>query len=634
MKKPLTLALCAVGQMAAAVVYWQGPIDGERSWSASDNTVGGSGGSYWNTAANGSGTWQRTPVNENAHVNNGGTVVIDGTVGVVGDVQKLVLDINSNKASCVRIDAGGVLTNAIAYIGHNQGSSGSRFHVNGGEAWLGRGNGGEGFHLPSSQAWREGGSEYFATVSGGLLDVTGQFTIGAKATTTYLNRGMLTVEGGAVTSHCPVVVGTDSATSVNSGLINVTGGELAVVDGNVLSLYRNARLRQTGGRLVADALAVKRGVAEFRGGSSTVGFLKFLSDGTVVVSDEGNLTAGLDLGYDTPATNIANSLIVSNGTVRLLNAASSNAFLKPVRPFYLRMLGGTVSLADLYVGVGSSGLFCLELDGGALTCGKVSTYGQPFYLRHTGDAVANFDEFPLADDWNKNLCASNCLVDHVFTHKGLRPLAFRSSNRVFGRNSLRPQGGFQIVVTNRFALFRLQTKDKLGVLSLGSVPDETLWETFRFANSYDWGSQLRAEAAVGGSESILANATIPVDSRPNGYLPLPSVKTNSLKRMTVELGVVPMSATLEELAADMVAAGYENVAPHAGGETKLAFDVPISRLPDQSPAAAAVFDFTKPVCPDKFVEGPMSFSIRTNAVLSSIRVTLRRNSSGLTVLFK
>ena len=301
--------------MAAAAVYWQGPIDGERSWSASDNTVGGSGGSYWNTAANGSGTWQRTPVNENAHVNNGGTVVIDGTVGVVGDVQKLVLDINSNKASCVRIDAGGVLTNAIAYIGHNQGSSGSRFHVNGGEAWLGRGNGGEGFHLPSSQAWRDGGSEYFATVSGGLLDVTGQFTIGAKATTTYLNRGMLTVEGGAVTSHCQLVVGTDSATSVNSGLINVTGGELAVVDGNVLSLYRNARLRQTGGHLVADALAVKRGVAEFRGGSATVGLLKFLSDGTVVVSDEGDLTAGRDLGYDTTATNIANSLIVSNGGV-------------------------------------------------------------------------------------------------------------------------------------------------------------------------------------------------------------------------------------------------------------------------------------------------------------------------------
>ena len=632
MKEPLSVAICVVGFAAAASVYWLGPVGGERKWSATDNSASGSGGYYWNTAANGSGTWQQIPVNENAHVNNGGTVVIDGTVGVVDGVQKLVLCFEKSNASCVRIDAGGVLTNAIAYIGHNAGSSGARFHVNGGEAWLGRGD--EGFHLPSTQAYREGGSEYFATVSGGLLDVSGKFTIGTKGIWTHPNHGTLTVEGGAVTSHCQLVVGTDSATSVNSGLINVTGGELAVVSSNTLSLYHNARLHQTGGSLVTDTLAVKRGTAEFLGGSSTVGFLRFLTGGSVVVSDEGNLTAGLNLGHDTSDTGAANSLTISNGTVKLLSAASSTAFLKPVRPFYLRMLGGTVSLTNLYVGVGASGLLCLELDGGTFTCGKMSTYGQPFYLRHTGGAVVEFDEFPQADQWNKDLCASNCLVDHVFTQEGLKPLSFKSSNRVFGRNSLRPQGGFQIVATNRFALFRLQTKDRLGVLSLGSVPDETLWETFRFSNSYDWGSQLRTEAVVGGSESILANETIPVDLRPNGYVPLPCVKTNSLKRMTVELGVVPMSATLEELAADMVAAGYENVTPHAGDENKLVFDVPISRLPDQSPAAAAVFDFTKPVCPDKFVEGPMDFSIQTNAVLSSIRVTLKKNSSGLTVLFK
>ena len=632
MKESLTLTLCAVSLVASSSVYWRGPANGERAWSASDNTATGSGGYYWNTQANGTGTWRQVPANENAHVKNGGTVIIDGTVGVVDGVQKLVLDFQVPNASCVRIDPGGVLTNAIVYVGHSTGSSGSLLHVNGGEAWVGRD--GEGFHLPSTQAYREGGSEYFARVSGGLLDVSDQFTIGAVDNKSYLSSSTLTVDGGAVTSHCLLVVGSDSETSRNSGLINLSAGELAVVEGKILSLYHNARLRQTGGRLVADTLTVKRGTAEFMGGSSTVGLLKFAPGGAVVVSDEGNLTAGLNLGYDISTTGDGSSLTISNGTVKLLKAASGSAFLKPEIPFTFRMLGGTVSLTNLSVGVGASGLFCLELDGGTLTCGKILTYGQPFYLRHTGEAVAEFDEFPQADNSNKNLCASNCVVDHVFTHKGLKPLAFKNSNRVFGRNSLRPQGGFQIAATNRFALFRLQTKDKLGVLSLGTVPDEALWETSRFSNSYDWGSQLRSEAAVGGSESMLAKETIRFASRPNGYVPLPSVKTNALKRVTVELGVVPVSATPAELAGDIAAAGYENVTFSAGEENKLVFDVPISRLPDQSTAAAAVFDFTKPVCPDKFVEGPMDFSIQTNAVVSSIRMSLEKKVTGLTVLFK
>jgi len=490
----LVVSVLLTGMTASATVYWQGGASVEGHWSATDNPKSGSDGYYWNTTADGTGTWQVLPVNENAMIQHGGTVCIDGDDGTVDYVQKLVLDFQKNKSSCLRLDAGGVLTNVVVYVGHGSGSSGPLFHVNGGQAWIGRGS--EGLMVPSSSAKRSSGGSFSARVSSGMLDVSGSFSVAGTDQDGYANTGTVTIDGGAVTSHCNVVVGVDSETCANVGSIDLSAGSLAVETGKAVQLYHNASLTQTGGHADLPTLTVKGGAATFSGGTASLGQLDYQSGGEVTVGGTAVVAVGLDLSDDEVATGNENLFTVNGGELTITSVASGYAFLNPVNPFRLHQTGGTVNLEKLYVGEGASGLLKLEIDGGSLTCGKIATFGQPFYLRHRGAATVGFDEFTANTSLNKNNCATNCLVEHVIACGTVKPLTFNTGRRVFGYNVLRPEGGVQLMATNRFALFQFTGTATLTESYRSGVPAEDLWTSKKFSDANEWGSTLKTAACV------------------------------------------------------------------------------------------------------------------------------------------
>ena len=75
MKKSLIIVTATIGMTSLASVYWQGTPGQPLDWLG---TVGGH--SYWNADENGAGAWKDFPANENAHVKNGGIVVVGSGV--------------------------------------------------------------------------------------------------------------------------------------------------------------------------------------------------------------------------------------------------------------------------------------------------------------------------------------------------------------------------------------------------------------------------------------------------------------------------------------------------------------------------------------------------------------------------
>jgi len=118
---------------------------------------------------------------------------------------------------------------------------------------------------------------------------------------------------------------------------------------------------------------------------------------------------------------------------------------------------------------------------------------------------------------------------------------------------------------------------------------------------------------------------------PAGYISLPSIATNRLLSFSVELTVEPQAASLEELREGLEGAGYQNVRALPGNV--LAFDVPCERVPNQSATAALVFDFRETPCPTAFTATPMTFTTKTNALVTAAKVSMSR-SVGLAIIYR
>lgn len=645
MKKTVTLLVLTAASSAFASVFWRGTASEPHGWADDDNPASGSGGFYWNTADDsGSGTWQQTPVEENAHVQNGGIVVIgDGVTADLGGY-KLVLNYNCNtKTSEVRVAAGGLLTNCVGYVSHSFGSFGL-LHVVGGKAYIDVGASGKdaGLWVPSSDNMQKDASGE-VRVDGGLLSVAKEFCIAGSYWAGRAGQSaLLAISDGEVVARCALLLGRNEKTSLARGSFVQTGGTFTGLNEKTgVQVGEKSSAAISGGAFGSPHMILFGGLADFTGGTADIGRV-YVEAGSTLRFGGDTLFNGAFSGPQRDRAAVAgvtNVIVVTGGSVtatnNCFNINGNYGWFGGQEPMRYVQTGGFVTNDNLYVRSDDSGNLRMSIEGGVFyVTGKFSFFGHPFYFKTKGTPEVSFDEFPMVSAVNKNDAATNCVLDHVIDSRGLSPLVFRTSNRVFGRHVLRPSGGLQVVSTNRFALVRVPNELSMARVCFGCVPDETLWTTKAFGDGLgNWGSTLKPEAdcgaAIGKSGGVRT-----FSARPSGYLDLPSIPSNRFESATVKLKVTPLDATIAEVAAGLAAEGYANVREIAEENANLAFEIPAGRYPDACGTTKLLFDFTEPIIPDTFVDGPMEFPVRTNALVSACSVDIATKKQGLVLIVR
>ena len=179
--------------------------------------------------------------------------------------------------------------------------------------------------------------------------------------------------------------------------------------------------------------------------------------------------------------------------------------------------------------------------------------------------------------------------EFVLSRDGHAPYVIRRQSGVMGMYSVWPEGGVQVLSTNRLPLVRhssasatLSTMDEPQF----RAPNTNLWETGTFADvPREWGVTLKPSAEVEPGADIGAGVA-------SGYIRLPKRSAEKLRRAVVRMKISPQTKTLAEIVADMVAAGYDAAEANEGGYNvvvNLLGEEPlISRTADN----VMVFDFT------------------------------------------
>lgn len=631
----LTTAVATSVLVASATVYWRGTANTPIDWY--DRSLGHG---LWNTAADGGGTWKDCPVDENAHVKNGGIAVIGlGENKTVSGIDKLVVNFDYSAArSTVRIDEGGSLSAKTAYVTHGAKGNDGLLHVNGGSAVFGL-EGGEGLQTPSSLA--KSGAKGTVLVTGGALDVYSSFIIGDGDVATRVGvDGYFVMSNGTATAHTNLVFGKANAPVRGHGFI--AGGRLVGVDGAELQFRSGSELVQEGGEVVFGRSIVNDSLLSLSGGTMDIGKLQLKKGGRVEVSGEMVLTGGLTTRGDDAAAGVTNEMFVSGGTVSVTNFAGNlpgtgtpYAWILAKNPFRYRQTGGSVSLGRLFTNSGESGDVRFSFEGGSFFGGPICVFDQPFFLRHVGSAAVSFENYRDATEVNKNENGVDCLVEHVIDRGAIAPIHYtenigvssKSHFHVFGKNVVRPAGGVQIVTNDVFRLFVCDKGAAPQTTYSSGGPDENLWTCGRIGKEYAWGVTLNSGVDIGALASGVTKAVV---ATPFGYASLPPVKTNKIERYTVTLGLVPQAATMSEIAESLSGAGYENVA--ADGNT-VSLDVPRDWLVNGSTDSRLLFDFTETRCPDRFAVGEMFFPVTTNALVTSVTLSVKKPVRGLCIIF-
>lgn len=221
------------------------------------------------------------------------------------------------------------------------------------------------------------------------------------------------------------------------------------------------------------------------------------------------------------------------------------------------------------------------------------------------------------------------LVEYVIADGKVTPLTLNLTvTSALGNSScdrlkkwMRPDGGVQLISTDRFVMFKNSKTNMTGQDGNTTNPNPEVWETANFTHEdgyYRRGCTL--------NESIKIEDDI-ISPTPFGYIELPGVKTNSLISATVKMTVIPQgNATLNSLVKDMTDAGHR--AKLSAGNS-IQVELPIARLGNLETNRKFFFDFTRQDSPHDACTG----TITTNALVSSISYTTTK-SQGLNVIIK
>ena len=179
--------------------------------------------------------------------------------------------------------------------------------------------------------------------------------------------------------------------------------------------------------------------------------------------------------------------------------------------------------------------------------------------------------------------------EFVLSRDGHAPYTLRRQSEVMGMFSVWPEGGMQLLTTNRLPLVRhsntattLSTADEPQF----RAPNVGLWDTGAFADRpNEWGVSLKASA------EIAVGADLGVGVR-SGYVRLPTRNLENIDKAYALLKISPQTKSVAEIVSGMRAAGYDAEAVNTDG-----YNVKVNLL-GESPLLSAdtanilAFDFT------------------------------------------
>ena len=178
--------------------------------------------------------------------------------------------------------------------------------------------------------------------------------------------------------------------------------------------------------------------------------------------------------------------------------------------------------------------------------------------------------------------------EFVLTKKGHRPMEIREQTDILGMFSVVPQGGLQVVQTNRLALIRHKTASKtLATLDEPQfrAPNGDLWTTGGFADTpCEWGVTLKPEAEIASGEDL-------GDGVASGFVKLPRCNPEKLLKGQLRLKLAPAVKTVAEAVADLNAAGYPTTLE---GTDEAVVDLVASGMLAKGAANTVLLDFNAP----------------------------------------
>ena len=211
----------------------------------------------------------------------------------------------------------------------------------------------------------------------------------------------------------------------------------------------------------------------------------------------------------------------------------------------------------------------------------------------------------------------------VLTKLGHRAASIRLQTSVMGMYSFVPQGGLQVVQTNRFALLRNDNIANAVMTTCNEpqfrAPNQDLWTTGGFADApREWGVALAQGAEIEGGQDLGAGVS-------SGYVRLPRFNPETVKSAVVRLVMSPGAKTLPEIVADLEAAGYPAT---LNGQDVVAVDLKGSGMMRKGRHNIVLFDF----CAVQDAVGVRDNVKVANALVRSVEVDVQRN--GAVLIFK
>ena len=210
----------------------------------------------------------------------------------------------------------------------------------------------------------------------------------------------------------------------------------------------------------------------------------------------------------------------------------------------------------------------------------------------------------------------------TLTKGGHRPAEIRVQTNVMGMWSFEPQGGLQVVQTNRFALLRHKTTSKTLTTCdepQFRAPNADLWTTGGFADTpCEWGVTLKPEAEIASDEDL-------GDGVASGFVKLPRCNPEKLLKGQLRLKLAPGAKTVAEAVADLNAAGYPTTLE---GTDEAVVDLMASGMLAKGAANTVLLDFNAP---------QDAVGVRDNVKTANVRIlgaTTDIVGQGLTIILK
>lgn len=214
-------------------------------------------------------------------------------------------------------------------------------------------------------------------------------------------------------------------------------------------------------------------------------------------------------------------------------------------------------------------------------------------------------------------------LEYVFDSRGTSPIRLQDQTGVVGMFSLLPEGGLQLLATDRLALMTNTQAKALFTYgdSLTRLPNPSLWSAGPFdSGSSVWGATLKDEAKIALGRPLAT----PVAA---GWIELPRLKASAVKNAKVFLKLQPGLQTVTEAVAAMVAAGYDAVEV-AEGDYNVCVNLPSSSFGETREDRYVVFDFNA---------RRTSFQVRDNVYTPNVTVAAADftcERPGLMLLFR